>query len=176
MLFRSIEPAALQRLNARELQLHVSKDGGATWELSQALPPDSARFEYQAAGDGEYRFAVKTLDGRNQLHPPVGQYETGLIVVVDTLPPLLELSLQQLSPGRVQLTWNAADSHLDVSTLKIEYQQPGSQEWEPVEVSPKATGQIPWNVAQAGQVKVRGSIADTATNVGRSQEIGRAHV
>ncbi|MEI8383558.1 MAG: hypothetical protein WCJ09_25805 [Planctomycetota bacterium] len=164
-----IEPAALQRLNARELQLHVSKDGGATWELSQSLPPDSARFEYQAAGDGEYRFAVKTLDGRNQLHPPAGQYETGLVVVVDTLPPLLELSLQQLSPGKVQLTWNAADSHLDVSTLKIEYQQPGSQEWEPVEVAPKATGQIPWNVAQAGQVKVRGSIADTGTNVGRGQ-------
>ena len=164
-----IEQAALLRLNARELQLHVSKDGGVSWELAQALPPDGAKFEYQAAGDGEYRFAVKTLDGRNQLHPPVGQYETGLIVIVDTLPPLLDLSLQQLAPGRVQLSWNAADAHLDLSTLKIEYQQPGSSEWEAVEVTPKPTGQIAWNVTQQGQVKVRGTISDTATNVGRGQ-------
>jgi len=164
-----IEPAALQRLNARELQLHVSRDGGVTWELAQALPPDGAKFEYQAASDGEYRFAVKTLDGRNQVHPPPGQYETGLIVLVDTTAPLLELALQQLGSGKVQLSWNAADAHLDLSTLKIEYQQPGSEEWELVEVTPKASGQIAWNVSQQGQVKVRGSIADTATNVGRGQ-------
>lgn len=164
-----IEAAALQRLNARELQLHVSKDGGVTWELAQVLSPESAKFEYQAPADGEYRFAVKTLDGRNQLHPPVGQYETGLIVQVDTTAPLLELSLQQLAPGKVQLSWNAADAHLDFSTLKLEYLQPGSSEWEQVEVTPRATGQIAWNVGQQGQVKVRGSIADTATNVGRAQ-------
>ncbi len=164
-----IEPAALQRLNARELQLHVSRDGGVAWELAQALPPDGAKFEFQAPGDGEYRFAVKTLDGRNQVHPPPGQYETGLIVLVDTTAPLLELSLQQLGSGKVQLSWNAADAHLDLSTLKIEYLQPGSQEWELVEVTPKASGQIAWNVPQQGQVKVRGSIGDTATNVGRGQ-------
>lgn len=164
-----IEPAALQRMNARELQLHVSSDGGVTWQMAQTLPPDGAKFEYQAAGDGEYRFAVKTLDGRNQLHPPVGQYETGLIVQVDTLAPLLELNLTQLSPGRVQLAWNAADAHLDLSTLKLEYQLPGSADWEAIEVTPKANGQIAWNVAQQGQVKVRGSISDTANNIGRGQ-------
>lgn len=164
-----IEPAALQRLNARELQLHVSRDGGVTWELAQALPPNGAKFEYQTTGDGEYWFAVKTLDGRNQLHPPVGRYETGLIVQVDTVAPLLELSLQQLAPGRVQLSWNAADAHLDLSTLKLEYLQPGSQQWEPVEVTPKSSGQIAWNVSEQGQVRVRGTISDMATNVGNSQ-------
>lgn len=164
-----IDPAALQRLNARELQLHVSKDGGVTWDQAQSLPPDSAKFEYQAVGDGEYWFAVKTVDGRNQIHPPVGQYETGLIVQVDTLPPLLDLTLQQPGPGKVQLTWNAADAHLDLASLKIEYLQPGSQEWESVEVTPKPSGQISWNVPEQGQVKVRGTIADTASNVGRGQ-------
>jgi hypothetical protein len=164
-----IEPAALQRLNARELQLHVSRDGGVTWTQAQTLPPDGAKFEYQTIGDGEYWFAVKTLDGRNQLHPPAGQYETGLIVQVDTLPPLLELSLQQLPSGKVQLTWNAADAHLDIATLKLEYQVPGSQEWEQVEVTPKPNGQIAWNVMQQGQVKVRGSVADMASNVGKGQ-------
>jgi hypothetical protein len=164
-----IEPAALQRLNARELQLHVSRDGGVNWELAQALPPESAKFEYQTSGDGEYWFAVKTVDGRNQVHPPAGRYETGLIVQVDTAAPILDLTLQQLAAGRVQLSWSAADAHLDPATLKLEYLQPGSQDWEPVEVTPKSNGQIAWNVSQQGQVRVRGTVADTATNVGKGQ-------
>lgn len=164
-----IDAAALQRLNARELQLHVSRDGGVTWEHAQSLPPDGAKFEYQAPGDGEYWFAVKTLDGRNQLHPPRDRYETGLIVQVDTVEPLLDLTLQQLPSGKVQLNWNAADAHLDVATLKLEYQSPGSSEWEIVEVAPRATGEVAWTVTQPGQVRVRGSIADTATNLGRGQ-------
>ena len=141
-----IDPAALQRMNARELQLHVSRDRGATWQLTQTLTPDGGKFEYQAPGDGEYWFAVKTLDGRNQLHPPAGAYETGLIVVVDSVAPLLELTLQQLAPGKVQLSWNAADANLDPSTLRVEYTQPGSETWEQVEVTPRSAGQIAWNV------------------------------
>ena len=66
------DAAALQRMNARELQLHVSSDRGLTWELAQTLTPDGGKFEYQAPNDGEFWFAVKTLDGRNQLHPPTG--------------------------------------------------------------------------------------------------------
>ncbi len=163
------DAAALQKMNARELQLHVSADRGLTWELAQTLAPDGGKFEYQAPADGEFWFSVKTVDGRNQLHPPTGQYETGLIVVVDTAQPLLDISLKQIAPGRVQLSWQAADANLDPSTLKLEYYQPGSQAWDVVEVAARASGQTTWNVAQSGQVTVRGTISDAATNVGRSQ-------
>ncbi len=163
------DAAALQKMNARELQLHVSADRGLTWELAQTLAPDGGKFEYQAANDGEFWFSVKTVDGRNQLHPPAGQYETGLIVVVDTAQPLLDISLKQIAPGKVQLSWQAADANLDPSTLKLEYYQPGSQGWDAVEVAPRASGQTTWNVAQSGQVTVRGTISDAATNVGRGQ-------
>lgn len=163
------DSAALQRMNARELQLHVSSDRGLTWGLSQTLAPNGGKFEYEAPGDGEYWFAVKTLDGRNQLHPQVGSYETGLIVVVDTAQPLLDVKLQQVGPGKVQLSWQAADANLDASTLKLEYYQPGSEAWDVVEVAPRASGQTTWNVAQPGKVTVRGTIADSATNVGRGE-------
>ncbi len=163
------DSSALQRMNARELQLHVSSDRGLTWNLAQTLAPDGGKFEYEAPHDGEYWFSVKTLDGRNQLHPQVGTYETGLIVVVDTAQPLLDVKLQQVGPGKVQLSWQAADANLDASTLKLEYFQPGSQAWDTVEVAPRASGQTTWNVAQPGKVTVRGTIADSATNVGRSE-------
>ena len=166
------DSSALQRMNARELQLHVSSDRGLTWNLAQTLAPDGGKFEYEAPHDGEYWFSVKTLDGRNQLHPQVGTYETGLIVVVDTAQPLLDVKLQQVGPGKVQLSWQAADANLDAATLKLEYFQPGSQAWDIVEVAPRASGQTTWNVAQPGKVTVRGTIADSATNVGR----GESHV
>ena len=34
------DAAALKRMNAREVQLHVSTDQGQTWEQAQVLPPD----------------------------------------------------------------------------------------------------------------------------------------
>jgi hypothetical protein len=163
------DAAALQRMNARELQLHVSADRGLTWQVAQTLAPDGGKFEYQAPQDGEFWFAVKTLDGRNQLHPPAGSYETGLIVVVDTTQPLLDISLKQIVPGTVQLSWQAADANLDPSTLKLEYHQPGSQGWDAVEVAPRASGQTTWHVAQSGPLAVRGTVTDVAANIGRGQ-------
>src|SRR5579864_298112 len=47
------DSTALERMNAREIQLHVSRDHGATWELSQTLTPDGGKFEFQSQVDGE---------------------------------------------------------------------------------------------------------------------------
>jgi hypothetical protein len=162
------DSSALQRMNAREIQLHVSRDHGATWELAQTLTPDGGKFEYNSPGDGEYWFSVKTLDGRNQLHPQRGSYETGLIVVVDSTVPSLDLSVKQLSPGQVQITWAATDSNLDASTLRFEYQNPSSREWEAVSVVPRTSGEHSWSINQTGILAVRGTVADFAGNVGQS--------
>ena len=159
------DSTALQRMNAREVQLHVSRDHGATWQLAQILEPDGGKFEYQSPSEGEYWFAVKTLDGRSQLHPPRGSYETGLIVVVDNTSPILDLSLQQAGAGKVQLNWQATDSNLDLNTLRLDCLAPGSSDWEPIDVVPQTSGEKSWAVRQNGIVAVRGSIADTAGNV-----------
>lgn len=160
---------ALQRMNAREIQLHVSRDHGATWEMAQALTPDRGRFEYQSPSEGEYWFAVKTLDGRNHLHPPNGSYETGLIVVVDQTPPAMFLSLQQSPNGVIQLNWRASDVNLDANTLKLEFRAPGSNDWEPLRAPARSTGEHSWNINQSGTILVRGSIGDAAGNVGHGQ-------
>ena len=163
------DTSALQRMNARELQLHVSRDHGATWELAQRLPPDGGRFEYQSPAEGEYWFSVKTLDGRNHLHPPAGSYETGLIVVVDQTAPAVFLSMQQSPSGVVQLNWRASDVNMDSSTLKLEFRSPNSNEWEPLRVPSRSVGEHSWTIGQSGLVSVRGSISDLAGNVGQAQ-------
>jgi hypothetical protein len=163
------DAAALQRMNARELHLYASTNRGASWGVAQSMSPQAGRFEYQAAGDGEYWFAVRTIDGFGQAHPGGEQLEPGLIVVVDTAPPQLDLQLQPIGSGRVQLNWQAQDTHLDSGTLRLEYLQPGSPDWQSVSVSPRGSGQTSWSVPQGGQVAVRGSIADLAGNQGFKQ-------
>ena len=158
------DAAALERMNARELRLYVSSDGGAAWELTQTIGVDSGRFEFQAPGDGEYRFAVKTLDARNQLHPPGDVFETGLIVLVDSTPPELTLDVKQAAAGKVELHWRALDQNLDPTTLRLEYTQPGVDDWQGVSVAPRSAGQTAWSVPQGGIVAVRGSISDLAGN------------
>ena len=163
------DAAALQRMNARELQLFVSTNRGAAWGLAQSIAPQSARFEYQAAGEGEYWFAVRTIDGLGQAHPGGEQLDPGLVVVVDTASPQLELQLQSAGSGKVQLSWQANDPNLDAATLRLEYLQPGSTDWQQVSVVPRSSGQTTWSVPQGGQVSVRGSISDLAGNQGLKQ-------
>ena len=164
-----IDDAALKRTDAREIQLHVSQNQGQTWELAQVLLPDGGKFEYDCSAEGEYWFAVKTLDGRRQLHPPRGTYETGLIVVVDTTNPTLDVALQQVAAGKVQLRWRATDTNLDINSLRIEYLTMASNDWVLLDIAPRARGETAWLVEKSGVVSVRGSISDLAGNAANAR-------
>lgn len=163
------DAAALARMQARELRLYVSADQGLRWELVQTISAESGKFEFQAPGDGEYRFSVKTLDSRNQLHPPGDTFETGLIVVVDTTTPELRLDLRQAAPGKVDLSWKAMDATLDPATLRLEYTQPGTDDWHAVSIVARPSGQTSWSVPTGGSVAVRGTVVDQAGNQGLAQ-------
>ncbi|HUG92580.1 MAG TPA: hypothetical protein VML55_17200 [Planctomycetaceae bacterium] len=159
----------MQRLGAREVQLFVSTDQGRNWQLAQRVVPMAGRFDFSAPADGEYWFCVRTLDARNELHPPAEAVRPGLRVVVDTTPPRLELTLQQIAADRVELSWKCEDAHLDLSQLTMEYIQTGDTAWSGVRVVPQASGRTAWSMPRGGQVAVRGSIRDRASNESRTQ-------
>lgn len=164
------DSAEMQSLGAREVRLYVSHDRGATWQHAETVTPQSGHFEFEPPGDGEYWFAVRTLDAGNELHPPRGVNEPGLKVIVDTSRPLLEISLSQPLPGRVEMSWKANDSHLNPSTLRLEYIQSGVDVWQNVNVVPDAAGRTSWSVPEGGFVAVRGSVSDLASNSGQSEQ------
>lgn len=155
---------ALQKMKARELQLFVSRNRGGNWDMAQSIPAQAGKFEFQAPADGEYWFVVRTIDGQGQAHPPGPNFEPGLMVVVDTQQPRFELKLESLSAGKVQLSWQANDPNLDPASMRLEYMQPGSIDWQAVSVIPRNVGQTSWTCTQAGLVSVRGSISDLANN------------
>lgn len=159
----------MARLRAQEIRLYTSIDQGQRWQLAQTVPPNSSKFEFQATADGEYWFAVRTLDGNNQLHPDEKIFTPGLKVIVDTTQPILKMNLRQSEPGKAELSWSAIDRNLDLDQLKLEYTQAGDKEWKSIRILPQAVGQTSWSVPSGGIVAVRGTITDHAGNSGVSQ-------
>ncbi len=163
------DAAEMQRIGAKEIRMYQSMDQGRTWKLSRQANPQAGKFDFEAPAPGEYWFAVRTLDGRNQLYPPGQAMSPGLKVVVDTTAPTLAIQLGQAQAGKVKMSWQANDPNLDVSTLRLEYIQGGAERWEMVSVIPQANGQTAWSVPQGGFVAVRGQILDLAGNVQQAQ-------
>lgn len=154
----------MRQLGATEIRLYRSADRGNSWEHVQTVAPDAAKFQFEAPTDGEYWFIVRTLDSKNRLHPDPSVVEPGLKVIVDTARPELNLSLRAAGPGRAILKWVAGDDHLDLTQLRLEYSQTGSNGWTAIGVVPTAEGETEWYVPRGGKVSVRGSIADQARN------------
>ena len=164
------DAAEMKQLGAKEIRLYVSTKQGADWQQAAAVPPQKGKFEYQAPQDGEYWFAVRTLDGRNQIHPPGNIVEPGLRVIVDTSNPKIDVELEQTVPGKLRLSWSSSDIHLDASSLKLEFIQEGDNNWKQVSVIAQPSGHTSWTIPTGGLVAVRGSISDRAANKGTTQK------
>lgn len=162
------DPAELQKLAATQIMLYVSDDGGIKWRRSQTVAPEVGGFTFNAPTEGEYWFAVRTLSADGSVTPEGNTVEPGLIVIVDATPPDLHLALRQVRPGWVQLTWHVVDHHLDLTKMRLQYQQPDSPQWKPLSIVPAVEGQTQWSVPDGGNVSVRGTVSDLARNIGEA--------
>jgi hypothetical protein len=160
-----------------EVQLHVSGDRGAHWQLYSRVEPARQRFLFRAGGDGEYWFLVRTLDRSGQLRPE-GFTAPGLRVVVDTAPPKLQLSAFRGQDGQFTVRWRIEEPNPRPDTLRIEFRTTDSAPWQPVALSrqgPTAAGPIQegevtwWPQASSGEVQVRAEVSDAAGNSSVSQ-------
>lgn len=161
----------LARIGAVEVQLHVSTDGG-NWSVVEAVPPSAQRFTFEAPRNGEYRFAVRTVDRQGRAFPE-GAFQPSLTVVVDDRPPQLSLSVFEAGPGQFSVQWQATDDYLDASSLRIEYLDSSSGVWQPVSVSAAADGIARWSDPGAEEVLVRGTVSDLAGNSADASAAGK---
>lgn len=103
-----------------EVQLFMSKNRGLTWQFYGRQNLDAREIPFEASGDGEYWFCLKTLDRNRQLQPP-GNATVELIVVVDTLRPEVDFRVQTDAAGRVVCRWKADDQNIDPTTVQLAY-------------------------------------------------------
>lgn len=103
-----------------EVQLFMSKNRGLTWQFYGRQNLDAREIPFEASGDGEYWFCLKTLDRNRQLQPN-GNPNVELIVVVDTIMPEVDFRVQTDPAGRIVCRWKADDQNIDPTTVKISY-------------------------------------------------------
>ena len=116
-----------------EVQLLVSHDKGAHWQLYARALPNQKQIPFRTATDGEYWFAVRTVDRAGKFHP-----ETitgpGLRVIVDTTPPEMQLSAQCGQAGQINVQWQINEIHPKSESLSIQYRLSPDGPWQTVAV------------------------------------------
>lgn len=162
-----------------EVHLYVSSDRGKTWQFHDRKNPDATEFPFYSKGDGEYWFALKTLDRDRKFHPD-GDAQPELRVVVDTRKPVLEFAAKTDAAGRVVCKWRAQDLEINPASLRISYQAADApnSEWKSIEYRPVqnqtdamvVADQLAWWPASASrELIVRIQVADQAGNESSDQ-------
>ncbi len=117
---------------AQVVWLLVSKDRGTTWQKISEAKPEVKAFNYRAGADGEYWFAVRTIDKQGRAWPP-GPYQPELRVIVDTtLPQIDELREKLAENGIIEIHARATDLNLDPKSWKLEWQPDPNAAWQAV--------------------------------------------
>lgn len=161
-----------------EIQLYVSTDLGKSWNLYARQSPLVKQIPFQSVGDGEYLFALKTLDRDRQLLP-TGPPMPTLRIVVDTRKPELQMRIDPDKSGRIAAAWHAADFNLDRQSLVLSFRAQGPNQaatWYPIPSgsSPNAEHQadpgvfqdriVWWPDVSADAIVVKAEIKDLAGN------------
>ncbi len=160
----NIPPADLPRY--KQVQLWASSDDGSSWQRADAKTPDQPSFRFTAPQDGEYLFAVRTVDTKGRLYPADdADVEPNMRVIIDTKPPTISLDARERRGSIASVGWEVIDEHLDPSALLIEYQTEGASRWSQVPIrKPVRIGEASWDAGTAEPLRVRGTIADRAGN------------
>ncbi len=116
-----------------EVRLYGSTDSGGTWAIVGRVDPRQKSFTFRAPHDGEYWFVIRTVDRAGKVRPENARGPE-LRVIVDTLPPRLELNATRLADGEVNIHWTGVDPLLSAESLKLEFQVAGDSAWHPVSV------------------------------------------
>lgn len=162
-----------------EVQLYASTDRGEQWHLYARQSPTTRLIPFESVGDGEYWFALKTLDRDGRLQPS-GQPMPTLRIIVDTQRPELQLWVEPDKSGRIALNWRAQDRNLNRSGLRLSYRHDGpgnSSDWLPLPTGFAANAEdaadpemlqdrVTWWPSSPGNALVlRGELTDLAGNV-----------
>lgn len=156
-----------------EVQLMVSRDGGANWMGDLRQRADAGRFRFQAADDGEYWFAVRTFNTSGRPTDGGSFWQPELKVRVDTQVPAVTLDVEVLPSGEVIAKWSIQDPSLDESKIFLYYQTAPQAPFQPVEISLEnayrtkdtISGETRWQpIATERNMLIRMDVYDSAGN------------
>lgn len=163
-----------------EVHLYVSRDLGQNWQYHAKQDVNADGFDFHTKGDGEYWFALKSLNRDKQLVPSGKIVNPELRIVVDSKKPNIAFHVDSDAAGRVITSWRIQDENLDVDSLQISHRDalsPGvpdqASDWKPVDFKTNAktiNGSFVdrvawWPVSNSRRIEVQLTVTDTAGNV-----------
>jgi hypothetical protein len=162
------------RAQVQEIQLYFKAPQDPTWQKYARAGWGQNAFTFSAPRDGEFWFAMVTVDQLGRTTPPdITKEGPGLIVVVDRQAPQVELSMLGSGPEGQLLQCDARDECLDPLRTKVLYQT-GDKVFRNLEPQPGRSNVycIPAQAVFTGMLRV--SAADLAGNVtSREVNIGQ---
>ena len=154
------------RANIKEVQLWM-KTGTNEWQSSQVAQPQQKSFKYKASADGEYCFALVTIDLKGTMKPSdLTRLSPNEIVrvIVDTQPPSIDLQPMKVANGELLLRCTVTDANPEPDSLKVSYFGPDQtlRRFEPVPGQP-GMFRVPGSEVLSSPVRV--TVNDLAKNV-----------
>lgn len=155
---------AAQQAKLKEVQLAVSTDRGGTWRHFASGPPSSEFFTFTSTSDGEHWFAVRTLDFEGRYDPPtLTGVQPGLVVVVDSTAPTIQLRGLSPSGDESGIEWDIRDDNVDLTTIRAEFRV-GTGDWFPIRLDPASSGKARFRPGSRGNIEIRLRVLDKAGN------------
>jgi hypothetical protein len=155
-----------------EAQLYFSTDRGAHWRLHTTVPVEQRYFKVRTSGDGEYWFAIRTVNRSGQGRPATISAPARRILV-DTKPPVLKLTAQPGRDGQVTVRWEIDELNLKSKSLNIVYRPSPTEPWQAVAIerqgqsssdSPRRGEATFWPKPGSTEIPIRAEVSDTAGN------------
>jgi hypothetical protein len=106
-----------------EIHLYAKDHPNAPWTMRDKVGPTAKAFTFQVPRDGEYFFTMVTIDKQGRGYPNDLRNEPpGLVVVIDTQAPHIELTNLGKSPGGQFIQCDVRDANLDIARTRFYYQ------------------------------------------------------
>ena len=152
---------------AQVAQVHLFvRTPGEAWRKHDTLDPSAGKFRFMVPADGEYWFNIVTTDKQGRLNPAeTNNMPPALRVVVDTQPPVVELSAKQAG-NDLQAHLVCDDRHLDKGSIKVEIQETGKA-WR--ELQPIAGHPTHYPIPAGDSCRLRAQASDLAGNISTSE-------
>jgi hypothetical protein len=154
-----------------EVHLWVSPDKGKSWLKHASSTPDKRVFEFHAAAEGEYLFAVQTRDARGDSSLAASP---SMRVMIDTTKPELQVATDVNSAGRLVIDYQIAENFLAEESVRLSYCIDGTQRWEDIRVGTLEkngqgwTGHCEMEMPRCRELQLKLSASDLAQNISES--------
>jgi len=154
------------RSSIRDVHLFVSRDQGATWELTANATPKDDAFTYVAKEDGVYWFHLVTVDLKGTKDPADLTKELpAMKVLVDTAPPFVRITDTKRVGEEVVVQWVVEDKFWDEQATKVYFHAVSlgdSAPWREVKLVSATKSGVRFPPGTSGAVVVKVMVQDLA--------------